>query len=268
MVSDCLKNHFRFSEEKTQLLIQLGAIYIEKNRIFEDTELKKGGHLRLYPSPRRFHVSEVDWSKVVLKETEDFVVLDKPSGIPTIATTDNGLENVLEQLRRSRNENLLVTSRLDTPTSGLLVVARTKPFQVKFNDWLRDGKVEKIYTATTEKAVPLGLLVHYMKPGEELPKIVSAELQKGWLKCTLDVMSCEPFQEQGIGYFKHQLKLLTGRTHQIRAQLADLGAPIVGDREYGFKGKAPIVGKREIALRAISLAFNGLTFEASSQLSQ
>lgn len=247
--------------ENAKELIKLGAVYIGKNRIFEDKELKKDDHVRFYQMPRRYHVENVDWNKCIVKETAEYLIIDKPPGIPTIATTDNGFENVLEQMRRAHGPHLLITNRLDTPTSGLLVLAKEKTFQAKYNQWLVEGIVEKHYVAITEEKLPLGLMTHYMAPGDDLPKRVDKEPRKGWLKCSLEVKTCDVFEKQGIQYFRMTARLLTGRTHQIRVQFSHAGAPIVGDREYGFKGKAPIVGKREIALKAYKLEFPGESIE-------
>ncbi|KAH9748130.1 RNA pseudouridine synthase 6 [Citrus sinensis] len=108
-----------------------------------------------------------------------------------------------------------------------------------------EKKVKKLYLALTAAPLPVGIMTHYMRPINIAPRLVS----EGWYLCQLEVMECKkvPWPDATVGKaysiedcgwpsrdyaYECKIKLLTGRTHQVRAQLAACGAPIVGDSMY------------------------------------
>jgi 23S rRNA pseudouridine1911/1915/1917 synthase len=111
------------------------------------------------------------------------------------------------------------------------VLAKTREYQSEFNRLLLERKVKKRYRALVTTPPPLGRHVHYMEPTERGPKTVSAEPMPGWLECVLTVVNIQ--RGDLAGPVDIEINLETGRTHQIRAQLAALGSPIVGDTQYG-----------------------------------
>lgn len=248
-----LTKSFKFTKKEADTLLRLGCIYLDELRLFEDQALEKGAHLRLYLKPTRYPVSGTKWRDRVIAEENEFIVVNKPPGIPTHATVDNWYENTLFQMRSLLGTDLFVTQRLDTPVSGLILFAKTKKFQATFNELLKSGKVKKIYHAFCENTVPTGLKIHYMEPGEKIPKRLS-ESKKEWDICKLNVLSSEPV-ERG---FQNTVELLTGRTHQIRAQMSFLGVPILGDKLYGSKKKWDTIG---IGLFAKELVFGKYAYQ-------
>jgi 23S rRNA pseudouridine1911/1915/1917 synthase len=233
-----LTEHFKLTEDRAFELINLGAIYSNKRRIFEDRELAQGTYLRLHLHPKRFPIEEIDWKSRLLEETANFIVINKPAGVPTHATVDNAIENSLAQMRKVLGCELFVTQRLDTPVGGILLFAKNKDYQAKFNRWLSERNLQKTYVALVEKASPLGHQVHWMQPSERSPKVLSSESRSGWLSCELSVLSCSPKSLGSKTFFQIEVDLHTGRTHQIRAQLAFMGCPIVGDKLYGSTEKS------------------------------
>lgn len=215
-----------------QELITLGSIYLENQRLQQlDLQLPAGSYLRVHTTPRRFAANVINWKKRVIFDHEDFLILHKPHGIPCHATVDNQVENCLSQMQAHLQQKLFITHRLDTATEGLLLLAKSTNAQRRFNDLLLNHKVQKTYQALTQTSPPTGLQVHFMESSPRAPKTVHLQEFVGGLRCELDILRV---QKTAHGYLS-EIRLLTGRTHQIRAQLAALGAPIDGDQAYGSK---------------------------------
>jgi len=242
-----LKEHFRKDEAQARELLALGAIYLNHDRLKSEQVIQPSDRLVIFPHPHRFPAEEVDWKSRVVLESEEFLVIDKPSGVPTHATVDNGKENALQAMRDTLGEELFVTHRLDTPVSGLLLFAKTVEYQKRFNQLLSQGRVKKFYEALVLRPVGVARYTHFVNPNGKGSAAVSLTRKPNHQESVLSVKACE----RAGGYFRLTIDLHTGRTHQIRAQLAALGAPVLGDRSYGG-GKAVGFG-RGIALRAVRL---------------
>ncbi len=236
---ECLTGHFKLKPEEASQLIELGAIYQNKYRIFQNIQMKKGSYVRIHLKPKRFPVDGIDWKKCIVANESDFIVVNKPYDIPVHATLDNHEENVLTQMRKALGGNLYVTQRLDVPVGGLLVFAKTKEFQTKFNRLLSDKAVSKFYSVLTEKEPQQGYHLHYMAPSERSPKEMSFEKKEKWLPCELKIENSNPVVLGKHSFVESRIQLLTGRTHQIRAQFKLLGCPLINDAQYGSPYRLP-----------------------------
>lgn len=235
-VIDVISHMLQWTQTKTQSLLELGAIYHNHQRCCGNSVVEKSDYLRVHGLPRRYDISDLDLKKVLVADEENFVVVKKPSGIPVHPTVDNQKENLVTVLSEMMQQPLFVTHRLDVPTEGLMVFAKTKDFQTKFNRFLSEGHVHKIYRAVVftqqlPNSIQSGVsLVHFMEPAPRAPKNVSATDRVGWQKCVLTILEKTQISDK-LTELKIQLE--TGRTHQIRAQLSAEGCPIVGDVMYG-----------------------------------
>lgn len=207
-------------------IIQLGAIYVNTSRSMQNTNLTAGDYLRLHIQPKRYPLIK-NISEHIVHSTDDFYLINKPTGLPCHPTLDNYKENLIYQLHLAGYDDALLTHRLDVATSGLILFARNKDFQTKFNAMLACHKVKKIYHAKSEKTLARGTYLHYMIRSKTAPKILRAQKGENDLECVLKILSSEKGQ--------HTIELISGRSHQIRAQMAFLGAPILGDTLYGAK---------------------------------
>ncbi len=123
--------------------------------------------------------------------------------------------------------------RIDRPVSGALIFARTSKSLARLNEIFKQREVRKIYWAVVDKlpAEPIGHLVHYLRKNERQNKsYVVTENSKGAQKAELKYRLLGTSDR----YFLLEVELLTGRHHQIRAQLAAIGCRIKGDLKYGY----------------------------------
>lgn len=248
-LSDTLVMALQMPLQNVMELLNLGAVYVQNQRITEDALIHAGDLCRAHTKPRRYNCS-YDWSSLVVYENQDFLVLNKPSGIPSHPSVDNRIENSLTQLALARKTELFITHRLDTLTAGLIVYAKNAAFVKSFNIQLQNRMIDKKYVALveTKHALP-PKLIHYMEPSPRAPKKVSPNFAEGWAQCELEILD----QKILSGYSWIKINLLTGRTHQIRAQVSEMMAPILGDTLYGSKLPFPA---NSIALRACELQLN------------
>lgn len=278
LLTESLATQLNLPSSEIQRLLNFGAIYLENKRITQNTDLKLNDYLRIHTRPRSFN-RKVIWPEQIFWQNEDFIVVDKPSGIPCHSTVDNLYENVQAQLEATLARPVFLTHRLDVPTSGLLVYGKTTTAQSDFNRALNQSEVSKIYEAIVELPAelpvelptkrpeelptgnlptdssdenilpPLGTQIHYMEPSPRAPKKVHDHEAPGYLRCELIILAAEKIGNQA--HIKIELK--TGRTHQIRTQLSHLGFPIVGDTQYGAQALTPAKPWDEIKLRATQI---------------
>jgi 23S rRNA pseudouridine1911/1915/1917 synthase len=248
-LSSLLWQNLGLRPEQTAKLLWLGAIYCNKERLkcsqtqqnaasaptSLDPVIENGAYLRVHLEPKRFPLNLDILRDRIVAETDDFLVINKPSGLPVHPTLDNTQENLVAGFQTILRRPLFVTHRLDVGTSGLLLLAKNQQEQSRINILFQNSQVRKMYRATVHGVkLPLGEITHYMKPSDRAPREVQAASAlgqtPGWQICQLRILTQE---EVFANHSEIEIELLTGRTHQIRAQLAQMGFPILGDQMYG-----------------------------------
>ena len=249
LLSEILYDSISVNSENFNILLKLGAIYVNNERQLKDKFIPQNSLFRVHTTPRRFHCN-FDWKSLIVFENDFFLVLNKPSGIPSHPQVDNATENALTQTGLARGYPLFVTHRLDTLTSGLIVYGKKKSFVTSFNILLQNRLVQKHYVALVESQNEFPRnLIHFMDPSSGTPKKLSNSATEGWFICELEIIA-QNKKLPNLTWLK--LNLLTGRTHQIRAQLSHLKAPIVGDTLYG---STQHFTENAIALRSCEIEF-------------
>lgn len=194
----------------------------------------------------------------ILHEDNHIIAINKRIGdiVQGDKTGDKPLSEVVKEYIKEKYNKpgevfLGVVHRLDRPTTGIVVFARTSKALIRLNELFSNRETQKTYWAIVKNKPEKeqDTLVHFLKRNEknntskahlkEVPESKKASLDYKIIK-TLD------------NYFALEINLHTGRHHQIRAQLAAIGCPIKGDLKYGFDRSNPDGG---IDLHARRLVF-------------
>lgn len=171
-------------------------------------------------------------------------------------TGDVSLDKLLKQYLKEKynkpgNVFLGVTHRLDRPASGVLLFAKTSKALTRLNEMFRNNTIQKTYWAIIKNtpATQSGELCHYLVKNQKQNKSYCYDKEvKGSKKAELSYTVLG----KSTNYHLIEIQLKTGRHHQIRAQLAQIGCPIKGDIKYGFPRTNDYSG---IALHARKVEF-------------
>lgn len=233
---------------RIEFLLHHGCVYVDGVRRREDLVLRETQIVRLHLQPKSYSWERSPLKNRIVFDHNEFFALDKPPGLPVHATLDNFVDNAKYILEQELGKTVYSTHRLDIPTQGLLLFAKTPSAQTLLNKMFAKRRVEKIYFAITETEVGLGEHVLWINPETRVPRETSFTPRENWWECRLEVLDVQKIEEG----FCHKIRLITGKTHQIRAQLSALGAPILGDTTYG--STQSYVPER-LALECHSLSF-------------
>lgn len=194
---------------------------------------------------------------VILYEDNHVIVVLKPQNI-ACCPDESGDDNLFDCIKRyikqtyqkPGNVFLGLVHRLDRPTGGVMVFAKTSKAASRLSDQMKTGGFEKKYLAVL-CSVPdkkKALLENYLRKNTVNNMVyVCTQTEENAKFASLEY---EVLEERG-GFCLAEVKLHTGRTHQIRVQMASINAPVYGDMRYG--GENAVKGK--LALWAYSLSF-------------
>lgn len=188
---------------------------------------------------------EVDTSALITAyEDENLVVIEKWPGVLVHSDSKNGVPTLTDYALSYLNkkgdyipENEVTftpapCNRLDRNTSGLVIFGKNFESLRTLNEIIREGKVEKYYNTLVKGKIKDGLYTGYILKNEE--ENISKIYEKAVPNSKKIAMEVKTIQTNGAFSFL-EINLITGRSHQIRAHLAHLGCPIIGDTKYGDK---------------------------------
>ena len=193
----------------------------------------------------------------ILHEDNHIIVVLKPQGVPSCGD-ESGDENMLDAVKeyirtaygKPGNVYVGLVHRLDRPTGGVMVFAKTSKAAARLSEQMRTGDFEKKYLAVLSAVPkePQGKLVNYLKKNAVNNMVyLCPPTTEGAKMASLEYRVAE---EKG-GCALAEIKLHTGRSHQIRVQMAGIGCPVFGDMRYGGERAK----KGNLALWAYSLTF-------------
>jgi len=185
---------------------------------------------------------------IVNKAPSEIVQGDKTGDKPL---SESIKEYLKEKYHKPGNVFCGVTHRLDRPTSGVVVFAKTSKALSRLNEMFRNGEVDKTYWAIVKNRPPKDedTLIHYLIKNEKTNKSTAYDSEKPNTKKAILHYKLIAVSQK---YFLLEVDLETGRHHQIRCQLAKIGCSIKGDLKYGAERSNP---DGSISLHARTISF-------------
>jgi len=255
-----------------QKLLRGGQVRVDGARAKANARLAVGQTIRVPPLPdapisrasvpqRTPKSSEIaDLKKRIIHQDCTIIVLDKPAGLAVQGGTGKAvhLDAMLDGLRFGAPERPRLVHRLDQDTSGVLVLARTAAAARELGRLFKTREVEKVYWAILV-GVPKPPAGRIDRPLAKLPGGKGERVQVDEDEGRRAVTDYQVLDAAGKRACLVELRPRTGRTHQLRAHMAALGTPILGDGKYGGQG-AFLPGAelaKRLHLHALSITLPG-----------
>ena len=221
---------------------------VNDNRISENIILHTGDEIKVFISDE---LLENNVSLSTIYEDDNILVIDKPTNIEVVG--ENSVTSILEK----KYPYIKPCHRLDRNTTGLVLFAKNEESLNILLDKFKDHEIEKHYKATVygiPKVKKAKLEAFLFKDSKKSLVYISNEPRKGYQNIITSYEVIKEDNKQNISVL--DVKLETGRTHQIRAHLAYIGFPIIGDGKYGKNEINKKFNRKTQLLESYSLKFN------------
>ncbi len=254
------------TQGQVEKLIRTGQIRVDGARAKSSTRLEAGMAVRVpplpdAPPPSKKPVSQADAEirEWVLYEDADMIAINKPPGLAVQGGTKIGrhIDGMLDAFSDDERRPKLV-HRLDKDTSGVLLLARHPAAAARLGDLFRGRDMQKVYWAITV-GVPqprAGQIRSWMRkgaaPGEDKERMLPAvQSDDGARHAVTDYVTVSTAGQRAAWV---ALRPQTGRMHQLRFHLAEIGTSILGDAKYATRREAPTGVAPGLHLHARALA--------------
>jgi 23S rRNA pseudouridine955/2504/2580 synthase len=254
------QNVFNIPQSLIEKIVRKNKVKVNKKKIKTSYKVQFHDIIEIYGINKiksndrskkiKYKPSEKEKSKYgnfILENNNNFIIINKPSGIPVQAGTKS-FKNIVDILKNTnyfKDARPFVVHRLDKETSGVLIVAKNREYAQLFTSLFRIRKIHKTYLAITYGEVPenVNLLEDDLISYDNNKKIVQKAISH------LKIL------KSNGQYSLLELNPITGRKHQLRKQLYNIGNPIIGDNKYFVKKHMNKVKSKNLMLHAHKIKF-------------
>ena len=206
-----------------QKMLRKGLIKVNNKRTKDNIDIVSGDIIDIFTP--QICKPKVD----ILYSDENILIVNKPAGIEC-ATRDKSSENTYSLEELTSEYNGIIVHRLDRLTEGIVILARNKEIAVKFEEYFRKRKIDKFYKAFIYGKPSIeGIMTAYLYKDSINSKVkISDTKQDGYKEIITEFKVIKEVNNNSLV----DIKLHTGRTHQIRSHFHHLGHPIINDNKY------------------------------------
>ncbi len=245
-------------------ILRKGEVRVDKKRAKPSRKLLTGELVRIPPMvlPEQKKSKQAPQAllnqleKAILLEDQDLIFINKPAGLAVHGGTGSpyGLIEAFRQLRQNL-PFVELAHRLDKETSGIVILAKNRKALLSLHELFKSGEIDKYYQTLVYGQWKGGRQRVSNTLKKERGRKQKVQVQKGGKLATSIFYPKKTFAETTL----IEVKLLTGRMHQIRTQLADKDFPILGDTQYGNfalnREYKKNLGLKRLFLHAFSVKF-------------
>ena len=240
-------------------ILRQNKIKVNKKKIKSSYRLQTGDLIEIYdiskfkPTNKKEIIKYLPKKKeigiyddYIIEDNENFIVINKPTGIPVQSGTKS-FKNIIDILKNTKyfeNSKPFIVHRLDKETSGVLIIAKNRKYAQLFTSLFRIRKIHKTYLAIVYGKVDKTIrvmkdnLIYYENNKKNIQKAIS----------NLKIIKSNEY------YSYLELNPITGRKHQLRKQLLNIGCPIIGDDKY-FLNDMKRIKIKNLMLHAYKIKF-------------
>lgn len=235
-VKDILTEKLKFSGRLSRKLERTGKILLNGKAVKLNKSIFAGDELSIEFDEEEDRYAAVDIPINIIYEDDDLLVVDKPPHIvvhPTKSHQDNTIANGIAYYYKKNDikRKVRFVNRLDMDTSGIVIIAKNPYAHNQLAAQMKSNKVEKYYYAVVEGLLKEDEGVIDAPIARLNPEDIIRVVHPSGKECVTEFKKEETFKNMTL----LRLKLVTGRTHQIRVHLKYIGHPLIGDSLYGEK---------------------------------
>ena len=252
-------------------LLEENKILVNKKVQKASYKVQKGDSIEVeIDKPKEIELKAQDIPIEIIYEDDDIIVVNKPKGLvvhPANGNPDGTLVNAIMAICKDSLSGIGgvirpgIVHRLDKDTSGLLIVAKNDIAHINMSNQIKNREVKKTYIALVRGTVPENEATINMPIGRSTKDRKKMAVTRNGKEAITHFKVLERYNTQKGTYTLLQIKIDTGRTHQIRVHMSEIGHPVIGDKvysngknEFGVEGqclhakilefKHPVTGKQ------------------------